>query len=340
MSTNTSMSPTSSTGGLLPLPSQLPSLDDTYGALFIGMCVCILLYGLTLHQTYRYFRLYPDDRKWLKVFVLAILIIETGHTAMTAHLCYHYLVTNYFNPSALLSPSWSFRVLAPLSVAAMFLCQSFYIRRVYMIGPQYRWLVAMAMALLLTELGFMIVLVWQAFKGHDVQDTKDVTWVVCAVYGLAVSVDSLVTGVLITVLLKSRTGFKSTDSLIQTLVIYSINSGLVTSIAGMLSFIFALVLSGNMIYTAIAYVATKLYANSVLAVLNTRKSLKDMAMNGFTVDSLQFGGNLEPANSSVVFGQRGTRPVTVSLPPIAEDFGVGQPPEGPASQLTSGDNKV
>ena len=27
----------------LPLPFQIPSLQDTYGALFIGMCLCILL---------------------------------------------------------------------------------------------------------------------------------------------------------------------------------------------------------------------------------------------------------------------------------------------------------
>lgn len=27
------------------------------------------LYGLTLHQAYRYFRLYPNDSKWLKILV-------------------------------------------------------------------------------------------------------------------------------------------------------------------------------------------------------------------------------------------------------------------------------
>ncbi len=75
----------------IPQIIQLPSLDDSFGALFIGMCFCILcvfpsvhvlpfsadgavlrnyrLYGLTLHQTYRYFRLYPQDLKWLKYMV-------------------------------------------------------------------------------------------------------------------------------------------------------------------------------------------------------------------------------------------------------------------------------
>lgn len=61
----------------------LPALDNTYGALMIGTafglmfvtrhvsrCLQVLktrltsyrIYGMTVLQTYRYFRLYPDDR--------------------------------------------------------------------------------------------------------------------------------------------------------------------------------------------------------------------------------------------------------------------------------------
>ncbi|CDO74302.1 hypothetical protein BN946_scf184839.g7 [Trametes cinnabarina] len=55
------------------LPIQIPSLSDTYGALFIGMCISIFLYGLTGLQVYRYFRLYPKDKILLKATVLSIL---------------------------------------------------------------------------------------------------------------------------------------------------------------------------------------------------------------------------------------------------------------------------
>lgn len=37
------------------------------------------LYGLTLHQAYRYFRLYPNDSKWLNILVgISIGIIVAG----------------------------------------------------------------------------------------------------------------------------------------------------------------------------------------------------------------------------------------------------------------------
>ena len=69
---------------------QTSSLADTYGALFIGNCVGLMLvilemgfvppshvllypsnrlYGLIIHQTYRYFHLYPGDPAHLKALV-------------------------------------------------------------------------------------------------------------------------------------------------------------------------------------------------------------------------------------------------------------------------------
>ncbi|KAI0656145.1 hypothetical protein C8Q70DRAFT_395455 [Cubamyces menziesii] len=41
----------------------------------------------------------------------------------------------------------------------------------------------------------------------------------------------------------------------------------------MLAFIFAIVLPGNLIYAGFSIIGTKLYANSVLAVLNSRNSI-------------------------------------------------------------------
>ncbi|KAI0654671.1 hypothetical protein C8Q70DRAFT_1086597 [Cubamyces menziesii] len=256
-------------------PFRVPSLQDTFGALFIGMCICILLYGMTLHQTYLYWRFFQRDPRFLK-FVVSLIIAKP----------YNYLVIDYFNPLRLLSDTCSQQI--DLS--------SFYTRRVYMIDPSYRVLVALAIILLVSEFGFMVALTVKAFQGHK----------------LTVSIDSIVSGVLITVLLKSKTGFKRTDSLIQTLMVYTINTGV---IAGILTFVFALVMPGNLIYTAVGVVATKLYANSVLAVLNARRSLSErVGLDGSRTNTLQFGGNLQPTTSSAVWGRRNTHPVTVSLP--------------------------
>ncbi|KAJ2997867.1 hypothetical protein NUW54_g7086 [Trametes sanguinea] len=79
-----------------------PSLNDTFGALLIGTYVGVIIYGLNLYQTARYFKAFPHDHLYLKVLVAVVLVLETWHTVLCMHMCYHYLVTNYFNPAALL----------------------------------------------------------------------------------------------------------------------------------------------------------------------------------------------------------------------------------------------
>ncbi|KAI0667827.1 hypothetical protein C8Q78DRAFT_1081711 [Trametes maxima] len=340
----------------------MPSLNGTYGAIFIGMCISIALYGFNFHQIYRYYRLYPKDSISLKSLVFVILIVEAVNSVMPIHLCYDQLVTHYFDPLSLTEDRWYsyldvtthndekltgtyfVKVIeAPLGAITIIVCQGFYIRRVYLIGPQwqYRVLVALAVVLLITEIGFMVLMTTKAFQGHYIYDFKKLTWTVSVTFGLAVSIDTIVTGTLITVLLRSRTGFKKTDSLIQSLVVYTFNSGLVTSISSTLAFIFALVEPDGFAYVTLgAIVAPKLYGTSVLAVyvpriyrlaqtlttptrspssLNARKFLADRAMDGFTTDSLHFNnGNLAPGDTSGVLGQRSTRPVTISLPPDVE----------------------
>ncbi|TBU21807.1 hypothetical protein BD311DRAFT_677508 [Dichomitus squalens] len=83
----------------LPIP---PSLDTTFGAVLIGTFLGLIMYGLTVKQTLRYFRVYTADAFVLKFMIFCLALLDTGNTVVTMHVCYHYLITNYYNPSALL----------------------------------------------------------------------------------------------------------------------------------------------------------------------------------------------------------------------------------------------
>ncbi|KAI0656141.1 hypothetical protein C8Q70DRAFT_1057004 [Cubamyces menziesii] len=274
----------------------LPALDNTYGALLLGTAFGLMLYGLTVHQTFRYTRLYPKDKIWLKIFVAGIFVFETFHTALSLVAVYYHLITNYFNPFSLLEGHWSTRaspanahqwdsdlvgpeasgVLHITIVSLLTLSSSFYVYRVYHIGPHYayRICVAIAVMLMVGMFAFTAAATVEAFR-LELSDFQRFSWLVSVSFGCAVFADMFLTGALITVLWKSRTGFRRTDSLIEVLVAYSINTGLVTGIFGFLGFIFAIILPGNFIYIGISIVGIKLYANSVLAILNSRKSLSD-----------------------------------------------------------------
>ncbi|TBU44266.1 hypothetical protein BD309DRAFT_980160, partial [Dichomitus squalens] len=87
-------------------------IDNTFGALLIGNYIGLVMYGTTAYQAYKYFQTYPKDTAILKClgavtsgenirpyssFVLRVYKLPS----------YFYLVTNSFNPSALLAGSWS-----------------------------------------------------------------------------------------------------------------------------------------------------------------------------------------------------------------------------------------
>ncbi|KAI0350804.1 hypothetical protein OH77DRAFT_1007132 [Trametes cingulata] len=294
-------------------PPQLPALDNTLGALLLGTFLGLMLYGLTVHQTYRYWRLYPKDVSWLKCLVSGILTVETLHTTLCMIAVYYHLVTNYFKPATLLVGHWSTRLLTPTTGLTILLCQSFYAFRVYLIGPHYvyRLLVSVAIVFMVCVLGFTTAATIEGFR-LSLEDFQHVSWLISAVFGCAVVVDLCLTGTLVIVLLRSRTGFKRTDSLIEVLIIYSINTGLLTSIFGVLCFIFAIILPGNLVYIGISIVGVKLYANSVLAVLNSRRSLSDRMLSGFEAGSFEPSLSLRPTREPL--GPWKVRQVPVSLP--------------------------
>jgi len=80
-------------------------------------------------------------------------------------------------------------------------------------------------------------------------------------------------------LAKSRTGFRRTDSLVNILLVYTINTGLLTGIVAMLCFILYAVMPDTYIFMAIFLNLSKLYLNALLATLNARSNLRDQ-MNG------------------------------------------------------------
>ncbi|OJT15861.1 hypothetical protein TRAPUB_1513 [Trametes pubescens] len=57
----------------LALLPKVPALDNTFGAVLLGTFVGLILYGLTLHQSYRYLRLYPNDSRALKCLVAFVV---------------------------------------------------------------------------------------------------------------------------------------------------------------------------------------------------------------------------------------------------------------------------
>ncbi|KAI8969887.1 hypothetical protein BD414DRAFT_502469 [Trametes punicea] len=260
-------------------------LEFTFGAYLICTCLGCIMFGLTTHQTYRYYRLYPTDTSSLKLLVFVILLLDIMHTISSIHICYFYLVTNYFHPERLAEGVWSIRLII-LETGLLILCSHcFYARRLFFLSNR-NWIpVAVIASLLLVEIAFCIAAAVESFIQVTFQNFIRFSYLLWTILACAVAVDCVATGTLTYYLRKSRTGFKRTDSMVDILMVYTINTGLSTSIISAASLICAVTMKDNLIYSAILVVGSKMYSNSLLAVLNSRRSLVDKGMEGFETGS-------------------------------------------------------
>ncbi|KAI0643499.1 hypothetical protein C8Q79DRAFT_184160 [Trametes meyenii] len=267
----------------LPAALGIPSINTTIGAVYIGVVIGTALFGLTVHQAYRYYRTYTDDHLYIKSLVTTIIVLETFHSVLWSVVGYHYLITEAFQFPGIIEGHWSVKMTVTETTVLIVACGCFYSRRVYLVGPNYRWLVVIAVTFMVVALGFGFAAGVEAFTSTQyITDFAHISWLVSIAYGLAAVTDVILTGALVFVLLRSRTFTRRSDSVIYTLIIYTINTGLLTSIMSVAAFIFALILPGNMIYAAFSVIGAKLCANSVLAVLNSRKAVRDRFVDDFT----------------------------------------------------------
>ncbi|KAI0706323.1 hypothetical protein C8Q76DRAFT_749192 [Earliella scabrosa] len=110
---------------------------------------------------------------------------------------------------------------------------------------------------------------------------------------MAVTADILLTIVLIHVLRQNRTGVKRTDSMLDVMIMYSMNTGLLTGVFNLLSLLFAFIRPADLIYIGIGIPGTKMYANTLLAALNSRHSLKAKC-TGPLLETSPFGFSIQP----------------------------------------------
>ncbi|KAI0636305.1 hypothetical protein C8Q77DRAFT_1102964 [Trametes polyzona] len=193
------------------------------------------------------------------------------------------------------------------------LSQSFFARRVYLIGTSFRLLVSVACVLLVGELGLFVAATVQAFRMPEFMKFQKYTWMISAGAAMAVVADGLFTSVLVTVLKRNVTGMKRTDTVVDILILYAVSTGLLTSLVNFLSFIFSLVSPSNLIYTSFGIVATKLYANSLLAALNARKDLGERARAGIYSSSML---NVRVSRALPSPGNRAVSSFTVASPTV------------------------
>ncbi|GAW10400.1 hypothetical protein LENED_012658 [Lentinula edodes] len=273
-------------------------MDSTYGSAFVGLIVSATLYGATILQAYLYYRNYPKDTYFLKLLsfalwkVFALCIFDTIQLVLCVTAMYWYLITNYDNPPALSRLTWLTCTYPLVSHRAQFyrsmelqtdcngvialLVECFFARRVWLMSSNV-YLVTVIVILAVVHFVLGIVFTIDSFQLVSNTEFGNLIWVTSAGIGSAAAADVIIAGALCFYLSKSRTGFKKTDSLISTLIVYSLTTGLITSFIGIVIVVTFATMPNDYIWLAFFWIDGKCYVNSCLAALNSRESLREKA---------------------------------------------------------------
>ncbi|KAJ3730780.1 hypothetical protein FB446DRAFT_726043 [Lentinula raphanica] len=255
--------------------TQAATLDNTMGAMFIGVLCAAVLYGAACIQTWYYY-VHQKDRWPLRALVAAVMITDTLHQALIAHTLYTYLITNFGNALELGNTVWSLLAEVLVNGFTAVLVQSFLAHRVWQLSNGNIWISVPAVLLVAAE--FVCVFVFAVIGLTRVQTFAELaellTGLSITVNVLAAVGDTYIAALLTLLLHTSRTGFRRSDSIINKLIIFSINTGALTSLCAIASMLSILLAPNTFIYISFFFCMGRLYANSLLATLNVRSLLR------------------------------------------------------------------
>jgi hypothetical protein len=254
--------------------TELPKFDNTLGALLIGGLLAMSLWGITSAQTATYFSNQNSENPLItKLVVSALWILDTVDTALTCHILYYYLVSNFLNPLAMTSPVWSILVHVLLTSITDFFVRSLFARRIFRLSHENYILTAGIVLISIMDLTCGIIITIKGFQITSFADLNALTKLFYLNFATGFTGDLYVAFVLSYYLYTSRTGYARTDTLIKTLIVYSINTGAITALNAFMGMLFYIIMPTNFIFIAFYLMLSKLYINSYLATLNAREHL-------------------------------------------------------------------
>ncbi|RPD78565.1 hypothetical protein L226DRAFT_457558 [Lentinus tigrinus ALCF2SS1-7] len=233
------------------------NLKTSLGALILGGMVCTGLTGVVAMQTTLYFRLFSKDSWTTKMKVRGRLcyvnVLDLLHTIMVATANYMYFVSNF----------------GESDVTDNAFC--FFVFRLFKLSKGNYWITVPIATLAVARVGAALGTIR---LGSFYEFGVHYRWVFTLGLVLSCVVDFLITSGLCFYLRRSRTGTGRFDHILDSVTLYTVENGLLTSVTTVVSLIFWLSKPHVLVYLGLHFAISKLYANSFLASMNARKILR------------------------------------------------------------------
>ncbi|KAF7377852.1 hypothetical protein MSAN_00208800 [Mycena sanguinolenta] len=228
-------------------------LNNTLGALEIGILVSYMLFGVTTAQTYIYYHHFPDDSPKLKAMVAFVWVCESAHAICIGNGLYTYTIVNYGKPERLAYAfPKSLLVGAFLTSVISAIVQGFFVFRTNLLTKKLYLCLIISVMIFLRLLA--ISAVFSLGLGVTLLVPFEAQWGWLLIVGLAISAATdLTIAVVLTVSLRnqSRGVCKRTMALVDKLIAWTIETAAITSVSTILKFIFFITMKHNFIWLAV-----------------------------------------------------------------------------------------
>ncbi|EIN08236.1 hypothetical protein PUNSTDRAFT_134627 [Punctularia strigosozonata HHB-11173 SS5] len=250
-------------------------LDNTLGAVYIGVVLSAVLFGVSCLQTYHYYDSFRNDPWYFKTLVAAVFISDATNQALISHTG-----TNYDNPVALTDLIWSLAVEVIFNGLTAFMVQGFFCFRIYRLSQRNLYITLLTVASTIGNFSVLLAYTAGALGLKNLLELPKIKALSLAINYMAAITDVIIAASMVYLLQGAKSGFKRTDTTVNKIMVFVINTGLLTSICALMSLISTLAWPKAYIYICFFFIIGRLYSNSLMAALNARSGGSFSSLSG------------------------------------------------------------
>ncbi|KAH7915884.1 hypothetical protein BJ138DRAFT_1140664 [Hygrophoropsis aurantiaca] len=253
------------------MPSDTSSLALVNGPSEIGAIISSFLTGCLAVQTYVYYTRFSSDCTLLKIFIAGVCVTEIAHLCCVIVVLWQSTIT-VLGPTV---PSYAADTVIALTIIVSYGGQLFFIFRLLRLsGNKLLPLLCLSLSILFAACGIVISV--NAFRMASAVQFVDSQFVVITLDFVAAAACDVATtlGLIYHLRRLRKTEFPNSSPVIDTLILWTMETGLTTSLCTILAALCFVLMRDNFVWMGVYEVLASVRANALLAALNSRSTIR------------------------------------------------------------------
>ncbi|KAI0247775.1 hypothetical protein BJV78DRAFT_1363970 [Lactifluus subvellereus] len=254
-------------------------VDNTLGALSIGVILSAIVYGVTWQQVYTYYTVVGNnDRLFLRIFVALLMVIDSANMAFATHASYVTSITNFGDYHASSHFAWSIMSIGITGILLELLIQLLYVYRVYQLSKRAVYMPATIVTLCLTSFSFGLAFnISVLLIPSEVEALRKLSFLIASI-AIQAACDVIITTSMVYYLFRNRSTIPRINSVLNLLTLYIITCGTLTTVTATACLVTLSVVGSTWIYVSFYLLQVRLYSCSFMSVLNSRDHIRQTLM--------------------------------------------------------------